>query len=251
MVKQMNRRDKQKAETYVDILRSAEELFIEKGYEKTSMREIAEHAGLTKGALYHHFDSKEALLDQMCTEHYRSLSVAAESAVEGDSSCFEKIRRIMEISRNMGMSQISFVSEYLKARNDEGSVMLKERLKKYDRNFFISFIGPLLKQARDNGECDYSVSSDTLTVFIYHLDRGMNEEISRVFSGKKPPSGSNAEKQIIEILKTYVYSLSSLLNCSQIKVSSLVSLEEAVHFYGEVLKAIREQRAEKSLKMSV
>ena len=216
-------------------MRSAEELFIENGYEKTSMRQIADHAGLTKGALYHHFSSKEALLDRMCSEHYRALSEAAESVVRENLPCFEKIRRVMEIPRNMGMSQIRFVSEYLKAANDEGSVMLKEKLRKHERNFFASGIGPLLKEARDNGECSFTVQPESLAVFIYYIDRGMNEEIGRVFT----ESSANAEKSIIEILKTYVYSLSGILNAPLKKVSGLVNLEEAVHFYGEVLKTKR------------
>jgi hypothetical protein len=49
----------------------------------------------------------------------------------------------------MGMSRISFVSEYLKVRRDEGSVMLKERLAKYDRDFFVAFVGPLLREAKE------------------------------------------------------------------------------------------------------
>src|SRR5215475_13717231 len=35
------------------------ELFAEQGYEKTSLREIAERLGVTKAALYYHFRSKE------------------------------------------------------------------------------------------------------------------------------------------------------------------------------------------------
>src|SRR5215469_16465337 len=35
------------------------ELFAEQGYEKTSLREIAERLGVTKAALYYHFKSKE------------------------------------------------------------------------------------------------------------------------------------------------------------------------------------------------
>jgi AcrR family transcriptional regulator len=38
------------------------ELFAEHGYEKTSLREIAEHLGVTKAALYYHFRTKEDLL---------------------------------------------------------------------------------------------------------------------------------------------------------------------------------------------
>ncbi|MEU8685504.1 TetR/AcrR family transcriptional regulator [Streptomyces sp. NPDC048611] len=38
------------------------DLFVERGYEKTSMREIAEGLGITKAALYYHFKAKEEIL---------------------------------------------------------------------------------------------------------------------------------------------------------------------------------------------
>lgn len=44
------------------ILDVALELFTVKGYDATSMREIAEHLGITKPALYYHFDSKEDIV---------------------------------------------------------------------------------------------------------------------------------------------------------------------------------------------
>jgi AcrR family transcriptional regulator len=44
------------------ILDAAAELFVERGYEATSLREIAERVGVTKAALYYHFPGKEDLL---------------------------------------------------------------------------------------------------------------------------------------------------------------------------------------------
>ena len=44
------------------ILETALDLFIERGYDKTSLREIAEKVGVTKPALYYHFSSKEEIL---------------------------------------------------------------------------------------------------------------------------------------------------------------------------------------------
>src|ERR1700728_2627182 len=44
------------------ILDVALDLFIEKGYDKTSLREIAEQLGVTKAALYYHFKSKQDIL---------------------------------------------------------------------------------------------------------------------------------------------------------------------------------------------
>ena len=43
------------------ILNAAIDLFSEVGYAAAGLGEIIERAGMTKGALYHHFDSKEAL----------------------------------------------------------------------------------------------------------------------------------------------------------------------------------------------
>jgi AcrR family transcriptional regulator len=43
------------------ILQTALDLFIEQGYETTSLREIAERVGVTKAALYYHFASKEEI----------------------------------------------------------------------------------------------------------------------------------------------------------------------------------------------
>lgn len=53
------------ADTRQEILDHAADLFVEFGYERTSLRQIAERVGVTKAALYYHFASKEALLDAL------------------------------------------------------------------------------------------------------------------------------------------------------------------------------------------
>jgi len=55
-------------ETAQVILREAHELFYEKGYEKSSMREIAERVGISKAAMYHHFTNKEEILFTICLQ---------------------------------------------------------------------------------------------------------------------------------------------------------------------------------------
>ena len=51
-----------RGETRERILDVALELFNEQGYDKTSLREIAERLGVTKAALYYHFERKEDIL---------------------------------------------------------------------------------------------------------------------------------------------------------------------------------------------
>jgi AcrR family transcriptional regulator len=49
------------------------ELFIEHGYEKTSLREIAERLGVTKAALYYHFPTKEDILESLIEDRIAHL----------------------------------------------------------------------------------------------------------------------------------------------------------------------------------
>ncbi|WP_042396434.1 TetR/AcrR family transcriptional regulator [Streptacidiphilus carbonis] len=51
-----------RGDTRARILDVALELFAEHGYEKTSLREIADRLGVTKAALYYHFRTKEDIL---------------------------------------------------------------------------------------------------------------------------------------------------------------------------------------------
>ncbi len=48
-----------------DMVSIAGELFAQKGYRATTVREIADAAGILSGSLYHHFDSKESIGDEI------------------------------------------------------------------------------------------------------------------------------------------------------------------------------------------
>ena len=54
-------------ETRQRILDVAVDLFIEQGYAGTSVRDISERLGMTKGSLYYHFASKEDVLNALVT----------------------------------------------------------------------------------------------------------------------------------------------------------------------------------------
>ncbi|MFD0884965.1 TetR/AcrR family transcriptional regulator [Streptosporangium algeriense] len=53
------------ADTRTRIQETALKLFIEQGYEATSLREIAEALGVTKAALYYHFKSKDEIITSL------------------------------------------------------------------------------------------------------------------------------------------------------------------------------------------
>ena len=61
----MTRRTKPDSARRDDVVRLAGQLFAQKGYRATTVREIADAAGILSGSLYHHFDSKESIGDEI------------------------------------------------------------------------------------------------------------------------------------------------------------------------------------------
>ena len=56
------------SERRAEIRAIAAEMFARKGFQNTTVREIAEGSGILSGSLYHHFESKEAILDEVLTD---------------------------------------------------------------------------------------------------------------------------------------------------------------------------------------
>lgn len=73
----MSRSNKDRTEaTRTALLDAAQRLFVEKGYAETATPEIVAAAGVTRGALYHHFEDKKALF--LAVAEREAVAVAAE-----------------------------------------------------------------------------------------------------------------------------------------------------------------------------
>ena len=62
-----------RTDTRSRVQKVALELFAEQGYEKTSLREIAERLGVTKAALYYHFKSKEDIVHSFTDDYFAEI----------------------------------------------------------------------------------------------------------------------------------------------------------------------------------
>src|SRR5215471_9150534 len=74
----------------------AGELFAQKGYRATTVREIADAAGILSGSLYHHFDSKESIADEILSSFINEVLADYRGAVasaQGPRLVLEQIVR--------------------------------------------------------------------------------------------------------------------------------------------------------------
>jgi AcrR family transcriptional regulator len=81
--------------TRKSIILTAKRLFVEKGYFNTSMRDIAKEAGVSTGALYHHFKSKEEIASEIYRETVEKIKERLETALREGKGTKEKITGII------------------------------------------------------------------------------------------------------------------------------------------------------------
>jgi AcrR family transcriptional regulator len=74
------------------ILLAAMECFAQKGYQKTTIREISAQAGVTLGALYHHFKGKKDLLMQMNRSRQITMLEVTRKLLEDSEDLFEGLK---------------------------------------------------------------------------------------------------------------------------------------------------------------
>jgi AcrR family transcriptional regulator len=83
--------------TIANILSSAEALFLRKNYADVTMEDIAEAAGVTKGAAYHHFANKESLYVAMMQSALKEKQALFQMAVVSPGTCRERLRKLTRI----------------------------------------------------------------------------------------------------------------------------------------------------------
>ena len=80
------------------MLALAAELFAEKGFRATTVRDIADAAGVLSGSLYHHFDSKESIVDRLLSEFLNDLLTQYREVVEAGGPPRVMLERFIEVA---------------------------------------------------------------------------------------------------------------------------------------------------------
>lgn len=81
------------------ILDTATRLFLEKGWEETTIQDIIDELGdLTRGAFYHHFKSKDEIIDAVTTQMFNKVHIFETVKEEKGLNGFEKLKRILQLS---------------------------------------------------------------------------------------------------------------------------------------------------------
>jgi AcrR family transcriptional regulator len=94
-------RNKHPEVTVEKILDVAQQLFLEKGYDNTTIQDIVDKlGGLTKGAVYHHFKSKEDIICALSDKMFSDCNPFIEVKKREDLNGLQKMREVMRLNQS-------------------------------------------------------------------------------------------------------------------------------------------------------
>jgi AcrR family transcriptional regulator len=81
-----------------ELLQIAAGLFADKGFKNTTVRDIADASGILSGSLYHHFDSKESMIDEILSTFQAELFGKYDEILAGDDDARTKLEKAVRVS---------------------------------------------------------------------------------------------------------------------------------------------------------
>lgn len=111
-------------ERYKAILDAAEKLFVEKGYHAVSIEQIAGDAGVSKGLVHYHFNSKEQLLVCILEDILDILFARLDAIAKRDEPAQIKLRMAIRAylklaNARSGLARVTFFEEVLTGKAKE------------------------------------------------------------------------------------------------------------------------------------
>ncbi|WP_299841132.1 TetR/AcrR family transcriptional regulator [uncultured Paracoccus sp.] len=91
-----------------EIVEAAAECFMRRGYDKTTIDDIADALGATKGRVYHHFRSKNAIFFAVYREAMRYCFEAADPIIDLPLPAIERLTRMCEAHVMVMITRLSF-----------------------------------------------------------------------------------------------------------------------------------------------
>jgi len=91
------------------ILETAESLFCRKGYEETSIQDILDILHSSKGSFYHHYPSKESLLEGMCEKRAQLLYETVSARITEEDAPSDNLNRLFNGMMPLSGEKLSFL----------------------------------------------------------------------------------------------------------------------------------------------
>lgn len=167
------------------ICRGAVRAFAHKGYESTSMDEVAAHLGVAKGTIYYHFGGKRELFAAMISDGLERLLGDIERSVECVADPVEQLGRVIDVLFEFQRKHADFVRLFVKETLTRGRERPAEIVERW--NPFTELIASIVARGKAAGRIR-DIDSDAITRYRYIL--GALTTVALDWPDGEPPAGT-------------------------------------------------------------
>lgn len=195
-----------------EILDAAEELFGQKGFDKTSTNDILDKVKIARGTLYYHFKSKEEIMDALI-ERYNDLllSTAKMAAEDKQLSINERIARVvMSLNINEGNGR-----EIIEHIHKPQNALMHQKIQRVIINGVPEILTGIILEGIDKGEFNTPYPYECMEMLVIYLNTLLDQDMIEL-------NETDRKKR----LKAFFFHVERLLGVEQGSLKSIVQLFE-------------------------
>ncbi|MEA2682635.1 MAG: hypothetical protein QOK05_963 [Chloroflexota bacterium] len=166
-------------------LDAAQQLIETKGYEEMAIQDVLDQLEASKGAFYHYFDSKEALLDAV-VDRFAEAGMAAVAPIlnDPDLPALRKLESFFRGIASFKAEQKELVLAVMEVWLSDGNALLREKLRRLSGRLLRPVLTEVIQQGVDEGAV--TVSSPTQAArIIVSLIQGDQDLAGELLLGRR------------------------------------------------------------------
>lgn len=190
------------------IMRTAEKLFFEKGYGDTSIQDILDAMSISKGGFYHYFDSKNALLEEICRQRSaRDIERLRAELFSNKFTPVQKLNLLLSALNLFSREEPGYAALMLRVSYVDGDVHFRDQL----RSFMLDSLRPMVDEVLREGMADgsfFTRNPGNLGRLILMLGYDVNDEVCRILAAES--DNPDCVIRIMDLMDAYRESIETL-----------------------------------------
>ena len=190
-----------------EILDAALQLMHDKGYEAMTIEDLLAELQISKGALYHYFRSKRALLEGVIEQMGETATTRLAGIVEDPHrSALEKMHAYFDASRAWKSESATEVATLIRLWHDENNALLRQKMTQGSMRTTAPMLESIIRQGCDEGvfDTDYPhEAAGIITGMGLHLADAFIDAIEADGAVGADISGPNAQKVVGAYLQAF------------------------------------------------
>lgn len=224
------------------ILNGAERLFLERGFDETSVQDILDLLSLSKGGFYHYFDSKDALLEEICFRNAAQRLEKLEKELANERSTpVRKLNLILSALNLFSSEAPRFCAVMLKISYIDGDVNFRDHLRSFLFSKLLLHAKDAIVRGVDEG-LFFVRNPKQVSYLLLCLGYDISDEISRRLT--LGPDEPELLIDLIDLLNAYRDSCETILGAAfgSIEIINVEQLLDAFRQTREYLELYKGER---------